>query len=392
MKSSRPAGSRTALGLRVLALLLGAASARGAQDKASEESAGQKYLERLGAAWAKELPPDQTLGIYFGRKWVGQASLTVKVAPAGEGASFEVNWKMESKVSGRHLATHDRILFGPMLSLVSAQSSEDGPEGKIARSLSVQESRWRVRREEKGKATYPEGPLRPGTTWNASFLPLFGRPEGPSVRLTALDGDQSPVVLAVPPEKKGAAAEGDPEPAGLLEVRRGAGAPGVWRFSPEGRPVEFRPGGSPVRLRPVSPQGAGKDLDEPLSLSEPAKALCELFRSIKRGDRPAVAAAFDFEKLAQDLVPGYADLDTPAKHQVVESLRSKTPTDLVSTRFRDSLPDEGLMEDFFVAGSEATEANGKAEVRLLEKGVLWKLYRVAEGSRKGRWVVCGIRS
>ncbi|HXX94558.1 MAG TPA: hypothetical protein VEN81_13060, partial [Planctomycetota bacterium] len=154
----------------------------------------------------------------------------------------------------------------------------------------------------------------------------------------------------------------------------------------------FRPAGMIVRLRPVSAAEVGKDLGEPLALSEPAKALCELFRSIKRGDRASVAAAFDFEKLAGDLVSGFADLDAASKRQVVESLRTKTPTELLAGKLREGLPDESLMEDFFVSGTEATERDGKAEVRLLDKGVLWKLYRIAEGAKKGRWVVYGLGS
>lgn len=362
----------------------------GAQNAPAGGADARSYLEQLGARWTAALPPDRTLGIYFGRKWIGQASASVKLSSA-EDATFEVSWNAESKLSGKWWCTRERVLLGRKLELVSAQSFEEGPFGKISSTVTVHDGRWKLRKEQKGTATYQEGGVKAGTTWNASFLPLYGRPEATSLTLYALDGDQSPVTLGrstpLPQPRQG----DDENPDCRFEVRRGNGAPGVWRYSRDGAVVEFRPVGEFVRLRPVAASEVGKDLQDPREMSEPVKALAELFRAVKRGDRPAVAAAFDFDSLAQELVPGYAGLDAAQQRQLVESLRSKTPADLISAKFRDALPEEALLEDYFAAASIATEKEGRAEIRLPDNPLVWKLSRAAEGRMKGHWVVTGIK-
>jgi hypothetical protein len=372
-------------------LLLEARLSEGAQAARIDEDQALKVLKQLGDLWEKDLPPEQLLGIYFGRKWVGQATLAVSVPPKGEAGAYEVSWTVETKISGQRLYTHDQIRLARDLALLSAQSSEDGPEGKVSKTLSVQGGHFRVRTEAKGKASYQEGAVKPGSTWNASILPLFGLPEPPSITFPVLDGDQSPVVLARPSEEK-SPPEGSGE-AGvkLLEVRRGEDPPGLWRFSKENRPVEFRPGGSPMRFRVIALEARGKDLQEPLSLSEPARVLVDLCRAVKRGDRVAVAAAFDFELLAQGLVNNFTKLDATTRRHVLDSLRSKTPLELISARFRDGLPDESLIEDLIAWGSKAIQKEETAEVRLLGMGMVWKFHRAADGNQKGKWLVSGFQ-
>jgi hypothetical protein len=351
----------------------------GANDEAALER-GQKYLERLAAAWTEKLPPDRTFGIYLGRRWVGEATVSVKAAPqSSTGAVFEWTLRVESNISGSKLSSEDRVLFGPRLALVSARSSEEGPEGKISKSLSVKDGRWEIRREEMGKATRREGVQGPGTTWSATFLPALVRPQDAELELTALDSD--------PP---GLRFESTPD-AARLEIRRGAERRGVWTFGKDSRPVEFRPADSVIRFRPVEPGGAGKDLSEPLELKAPVKALSELFRAIKRGDRAAVTAAFDFERFAQEMVDGYVGFDPATKKQILEGLQTKTPANLLTPKMRSGLPEERLMEDFFSVSAEATEKDGVAEVRLFGKETVWKLHQPTEGKRKGLWLVCGIR-
>jgi hypothetical protein len=378
---------RTALGALVLLAHLPAA-AQPQED--SEETRAQKYLSLLGQAWAKQLPADQTLGIYFGRRWVGQATIAVKAAPAGGAGAFDLSLTSETKISGKRLSTRERVVMDKTLTLISAESFEESPEGKVSKSLTVQAGRWKLRREEKGKTTYQEGALLTGSTWNASFLPLFGRPADLPVKLPCLDGGLSPIVLSGA-EAKAKDAKDAPGPAEALEVRRGEGPPGIWLFSSDGQPLEFRPGQSPIKFRPVRPSEAGKDLQEPLVIKEPVKALVDLFRSVKRGDRSGVVSAFDFEKLAGDLVPGYADLDAASKRQVQDALRTKMPTDLLAAKFRDGLPEESFLEDFLSSASEVTQDGGSAEVRLLEKSTVWKLSRVEDGKLKGRWLVSGLK-
>lgn len=362
-----------------------------AQSDPSGEGRTQKYLDHLGTLWAKELPPDVVLGIYFGRRWIGQASASVKRPPAGDSGTFEVTWNVESKLSGKWICTRERVLFSRNLAPVYAQSFEEGPSGKLTCTLTTQDARWKLRREQKGVAGYQEGVLRPGTTWNASFLPIFGLPEELPVELFALDGDQSPVVLDRSSSTGDPAAEHADRALGALEVRRGKGSPGVWRFTREGRIEEYRPAGEFIRFRPVKPEQTGRDLENASPLSEPVRALMEVFRCVKRGDRAALSASLDFESLAQELVSGYSGLDPGTRRQVVEALRAKTPAELTSAKFRDSLPDESLMEDYFAAESSAVEQEGRVEVRLLGRSAVWKLMRATEGRMKGRWLVGGIK-
>jgi hypothetical protein len=370
--------------------LLGAAPLL-AQGDAALETRTREYLERLGALWTRELPSDVALGIYFGRRWIGQASASVKRVPAGDPGVFEVTWNVESKLSGKWICTRDRVLLARNLALVYAQSFEEGPNGKITCTLTAQDARWKLRREQKGIATYQEGALRPGMTWNASFFPVFRRPEELPVALLALDGDQSPVVFdrLSPPGESASESPGGAE--ATLVVRRGNTSPGVWRFTKEGQIEEFRPAGEFIRFRPVKPEQVAKDLEDFTPLSDAVRALVDVFRSVKRGDRTALASALDFESLAQELVSGYSGLDPTIKRQVVDALRAKTPTELTAAKFRESLPDESLMEEYFAAESSAVEQNGKVEVRLLGRSAVWKLVRATEGRMKGRWLVCGIK-
>jgi hypothetical protein len=391
-RSFRQGLSASLVGLFFWVSTLGAPRVLEARPPGGDQDSATQYLKEIAGAWKKALPPDQLLGIYFGRKWVGEATLGVSTAAGAEGAAFEISWTVETKISGQRVYTHDQVSLTRDLELVGAQSSEDGPDGKLSRSLSVQGGRWRMRSESKGKASYTDGQAKPGTTWNASFFPLLGLPEPSTVCLPVLDGDQTPVTLTVRlPEKKEAPGPA-PEDSRILEVRRGEGPPALWRFSKDGRPLEFLSGTSPIRFRPIAPEDRGKDLKDPLVLSEPARTLIDLCRAVKRGDRVSVTGAFDFELLAQGLVSNYGKLDATSKRHLVDSLRAKTPSDLIAQRFRDGLPDESLMEDFFAWGSDASVKEDQAEVRLQGQSLVWKLHRAAEGAQKGKWLVSGFQA
>jgi hypothetical protein len=323
-----------------------------------QADAGQAYLDRLGEAWSGRLPLERTLGIYIGRKWIGQSQISIKAAPERSSATFEFIVKAETKFAGKKTKTHHRALLAKNLAPLSAESTHEDGETKSIKTLTIKKGRWKLRTNESER----EGELQPGMTWSIGFLPLFESPES-ELSLVSLDAGPDPFTL-----KK----EGD-----VLEIRQGDKPADRWMGD------EFRPAGGPVRFKVVESSQIGKHIDEPLNLKPSERALADLFLAIKRNDRKGVDAAFDYAKMAEEMLPGYGELNEIQRRQTLETLRAKVNADLLKTR--DGLPDELIMEDFIAASAETTEKDAAADVLLFGKTV-WKLAR----NDKGRWLVVSI--
>ena len=142
-------------------------------------------------------------------------------------------------------------------------------------------------------------------------------------------------------------------------------------------------------MRPIAAAQKGKPLDEPLELQAYERALIDMFLAIKKNDAGAVEACFDFEGLAQEMIPGFADSPAEKKKEAVEAMRAQMSKNLLSEQMRAQFPDAALLEDAIATGMKSEEKDGVARVRVFGKQV-WKLTLVKEGDRKGKWVIIGI--
>lgn len=352
----------------------------------SQAGDGPSYLDRIASQWTENLPIERNLGIYIGRKWVGQIQISVKAASEKTGASFEMTTKSESKILGKKIRSSSRALLNKNLGVTYGESTHEEPDRKILKTLSVKKNRWKLRTTENGETSEREGDAAPGMTWAVTFLPLFGAPESEAT-LVSLDGGGASCTLKAAADKVRINIKDTSIECRAVEIRLGNDPADLWLFDDEGRAVEFRHGRGMVRFRPVAPPEAGKDLAEKLELKESEQAVAGLFAAIKRNDRNGVAASFDFERLPEEMVPGYADLDPMTQKQVKEGLRNKMQADLLSPKMRDSLPDEGWMEDFLFSSAKTTQEATSAEVCLFNKTV-WKLRK----NDKGRWLIVGVQN
>lgn len=373
--------------MSAICLLALAAAFSAAQDDA-ELAAGQKYLDRIAAAWNESLPVERLLGIYLGRKAAGHARLKVARAAEGREAAFEVTLRIEMKAKGFEAFFDGRGLLSTRLRFLWAEAVETQNGVETRKRIEASGEEWVYRSNEGGgKPVERRGRLRPGTTWGGvlRFLPLFGLPEDKVGVVVLAPSDDEGIFDFVQPSAKRAAVIGGKEADfAVVEMREEGKPSSVCYLNAAGGVVEIRPVGSPMRLRPVPEDRLGKDLDEPLVVREPERAVVEFYKAIKRGDREAVLGAFEIPRYAAGLDPEYPKRPADKRAEVEEEIRKSVVDSFLPDSLRSALPEEASMEDFLATGLESTVEGDVAEVRLFT-------LRMKMGkSGDGRWRIHAI--
>lgn len=374
--------------IRIAAALLLACLPTAAQDEEAL-ARGQKYLDKIARSWDGKLPQERLCGVYLGRQWVGTLTLTVKAAPAGSGAAYEVATRGEMAAAGHSTTVEGRALLGKNLAPVSSDSTEK-TDGKVERkTITVANGRWKLKTDDDGKVTEKEGPLTPGVTCDAAFLPLFSLPDDAELTILSVDSKKGVYHLKKLAGKRDRTFDGNKMACSVLEMGHPEKAADLWFVSPEGKGLELQAGDSPVRVRPITEAQKGKPIDEPLELKAYERALIDLFLAIKKNDAAAVRASFDFHGLALEMIPGFAGVTDEQKKEAVQAMRDQMEKNLLSEQMRAQLPDAGLLEEAIAGGMKSSEKDGLARVQVFGKQV-WKLALAKEGDRKGKWLIIGI--
>lgn len=350
---------------------------------------GQKYLDKVAKAWTASLPQERLLGIYMGRQWIGETRIGVRAAAADSGGAFEFRLTGTLSAAGKSRKMESRgILAGNLAPVrIEVRSDEDGKVETT--TITVENGAWKRRTEQGGKTTETGGPLKPGTTMEANLLPLFAPPDDADLTLVALDSKKGPTRVRLPAGKGTVFLRGAAVECALVEVAQGSEAPDRWKCV-DGKAVELAAGGGiPVRMRVIAEAEREKKLDEPLDLRPAEKALIGMFLAIKKNDREGVVAAFDFDRMAKEMIPGFEGLTDEKKKEAVGLLSRDMPAKLLGEAMRNQLPDPGLLEETLAAGIRSTEKDGVTAVRIFGTQV-WRLAEAKEGDRKGRWLIISV--
>ncbi|MBI2931313.1 MAG: hypothetical protein HYY16_06650 [Planctomycetes bacterium] len=341
---------------------------------------GQKYLDKVAAVWSSHLPVERIVGVYFGRKWMGYVRLTVKASPEESRAAFEATMSAEANLMNRPFKAKARILLARDLSPVHVDSWKEESGKKETKTLTVEKGRWTLRREREGaEAKTSEGELKPGCAWDAKLLPFFAVPDDESVDLISLNEEEGLCRFTRLAEKRARSVEGKPTECTLLQIQQTGKGTDLCYLAPDGGLVEIAAGGSPARMRPITEAEIGKDLVEAPELKPAERALVDLFLAIQRNDLEALRAAFDWERLAAEMIEGYAEMTDEQKAAAARQLQEQLETDLLELR----MPDAATLEEGLISGVKSTEKDGIASVKLF--GETWKLHEV-----KGKWLVIAV--
>jgi hypothetical protein len=358
------------------------------EQELAQRTTGQKYLDKVSAAWSAQLPQERLLGIYMGRHWMGLVRITLKAAPAGSGAAFDYTLHQEIRVL-KHVGTVDlHALLDARLAPVSAERIEvnDGKERKSRIALV----------DGKRTATmdgYPDREVKPGPgfTIEANLLPLWVPPEEDGLFLLCMIGDKGANSFHRLPEKVERTIDGKKQACSVLKIGHLSAHPDLWYYSEDGRPLEFHPqveeGTPAARHRPITEAMIGKPLNEPLAMKPAERRVLDVFVAIKKNDETALAACFDFDRFAKESIPDFEKVAPADQKKTVVNLRQTMLKNFLGTEeSRASMPEPTLMEDAMADVMVTTEDKGIVSVTLPGNGT-WKLYQSTEGPRKGQWLI-----
>ncbi len=361
----------------------------GAQEDLDALGRGQKYLEKIGEAWSLKLPDEIITGLFMGRAWIGHVRVTVKAAPDGSGAAFEMQLKGEMSIGTQKFNGDARIRFSKTMSLVSVESSSVEPDMKRTKTLTVIDGKFKLDVDENGKVKTSEGVVAPGTTWDGKTLPLFLIPDEDAVALQSLDSEKGVVLFHKLVERKKRSIGGKESEFRVLTIKQQGKEADSAYYGDDGRIVEVGMQNGAVRMRPVTEAEVGKDLDEKREVKPAERALLDMWLAIKRNEKERVLASFDIPRLCDALVPGYKDLDADKRKEADTMMTKQLEQDLLSETMRDGLPDEKVLEEGLAAGMKLTMKDDVAHVLVMGKKI-WKLAEAKDGDRKGKWLIIGI--
>ena len=347
---------------------------------------GQKYLDKVAGIWAAKLPQKQLCGVYLGRQWAGAITMTLK-ASEQSGAAYELTANGDLKIAGKTMSIESRSLYARNLSPLSSETTETSDDGAEKRTLSVANGAWKLKTDKAGSVSEKEGKVTPGTTVEAIFLPIFALPDDAEHTLQSIESKKGACRFKKLAGKKDRFVDGRKQACGVIEVGHPSEAPDHWYLKPDGTLLELQAGDAPIRIRPIEAAQRGKPIEEPLDLRHSERRLIDLFLAISKSDGPTVAACFDFERLSQEMAPGFADLADDKKKETVKTMEKEMTKNLLG--LKQMFPDPGLVEDAIAGGMKTTEKDGVARIQLFGQQT-WKLFEVKEGPKKGRWFIFGI--
>ncbi len=291
-----------------------------------------EYLKEIAQAWKEKLPEDRFLGVYVGRKWLGHLRLHVE---RKTGLVWTITFQLQ-----RQKAITDVYMTD---SLEIIKVVDRGNELKTK---------------------------EPGAVWEPLFLPLYKVPD--KARVYSMSAEDHVELRRLP--DKVTRTIGKRGEFGVLQIGQAR-----WYLDADGKPAEYKKSGHHTRMRVISEEQVGKDLVEPLDLTDPQRAMIAVYRAMKKGDKEAFLAAFDIERFTRDKVPEYATCSNKRKQEILEATRTFLTGEVMSG---EDLPEAGLIEDWFAMVLESTEKDGSAEVRDGD-GTVWKLSKSADG----KWLI-----
>ncbi len=351
------------------------------------DEAGQRFLDKVAKGWSEKLPTERLMGFYIGRKWIGHLRVTIKAAQEASGAAFDMTMTGEMKLKDQTRGGNAHVLLARNLSPVWGESVTTDPDKNEKKWLTTEKGRWKLKVEENGKVRESEGDLKPGTTWAVNILTLFAVPDDDKVVVLGIDAKKGPHEITKAADKQTRTIGRKKGEYRVLESRQAGDKPDLGFYTDDGRMAEIVPGGSPTRLRPIMEADLGKDLDEPLELKPCERALVDAFLAVKRDDSKAVLDCFDFDRMAAEMAPGYADMTAEKKKEAAEELRKQIAGGFAKRG--PSFPEEKMLEEALAAALKTTEKDGVATIDVFGREV-WKLYLATEGDRKGRWLIIRI--
>lgn len=340
-------------------------------DEGSE--AGQKFLQKLGASWSQKLPEPSVMGVYVGRKWIGKATFTVKATTEG-GAKYDFTTDTEFNLMGNEFHEHSHALLSDGLTVVAADSEGVTPEGKESKKLTVKDGKWTLHTEKGAEKNDTNGDVTPTTVWDGGALLAFATPEAKETTLVALKSDASIATFTLG-EAKEKLTLGGKEGEYRVVVAKGEHE-NHWYLDDAGHGVYMHFTGAPFCGRPCVEANVGKDIDEPLVLSEPVQKVIDLYMAIKKSDGDAAMATFDLPTMAKD------------SGEAVDAVEASLKESMLTPQAAQALPDPAMLPDFFSAMATSTVNGDEAEVSL--GGSVFKMHKVNDASGTPTWLIYGV--
>ncbi len=338
-------------------------------DEGADE--GRKYLKKLGAAWAQKLPEPRVMGIYVGRKWAGKATFTVKATTEG-GAAFDFTADTAFDLMGSAMSEHSHILLSRDLTVVAADTEGKARSGTGTKKLTVKDGRWTLQIEKGGLKQEKSGEMTSTTVWDGGTLLAFAMPEAKETTLVCANGDVGTETFARRDAKERLTLGGKEAEYTVLEVTNEDHST-RWYLDDAGNGVYMRFIGKPLCARPCPAANVGKDIDEPLEVSEPVQRVIDLYMAMKKGDADGFLATWD--------LPAVADETGETAEGVEAGLKQK----MLTPEAQQQLPDEAMLPDYFATLGTATQNGDEAEVDFGR--ALFNLHKVNDASGKPRWLI-----
>ncbi|HLG41803.1 MAG TPA: hypothetical protein VI643_00460, partial [Planctomycetota bacterium] len=342
----------------------------------------QATLDRLAERWRGSIPSiERVLGVYIGRAWLG--SLRIRIDRAEDGRGFTFAAEHDLSLMRWNYRRRVRYELDANLNLRSGRIEDSSlPWGNEVK-VSVENGRWTALFDGGGVPFKDEGEAGQGLTGAevAIYLPLFFVPDTRESPLF-LTGGEGGCVPKRRSTRKGVRLGGKEILADTIDISWVGGAI-RWYLDDRGQAIEMEVSGLPFRFRPIDPGEIGRNLEDPISLSDPQRALIELFDAVKSMDRVAIARAFDLGKV-MSLLPGWKDL----RADETEERRRQLERSFVEMTLRafSGLPDREMLPDV-VAILSRVQMTGEEDATLFFDAARFRLARVKDGPDEGRWII-----
>lgn len=339
--------------------------------------AGAKFLATVAESWSKSLPEDSVLGMYLGRKWIGEAVFTVKAAPPDSGAAFETKITTEISLMGQSLKSVSHALLAKDLTPLSAESIDEQPDGKTTKKLTVKEGLWTLQIETAMEKKAVEGKVSTNTSWSVKSLLLYAQPE--AAEMVLVDP------LSDPPETRfKTAARGVSACLGtgiaecdVIGIEMGE-KKAFWLYdNKEGHTLAMQIQGAPFHAERCEAAQVGKDLAQ-LPVPDAGKVVAALYLAIKEGDGGAAAACFDIQTMAKE-----AGEDP-------ESFQKGLVAGMVTEEAKNALPEASFVEDLFAEQMSCAVEGDEATVQV--GTTTFKLRKTTDADGGDAWLICGVES
>lgn len=374
--------------MKILAFTLVLIAAASTQESPLDK--GQKFIDKIAKQWKEKLPAEQLFGVFVGRKYSGVMRMKVDLPTVKTTGSYEITLKGEMKVMNQEFKIEGRCWVDESLKFVSGESTNNEPGKTVKKKFRVDGKRWKLEKDEAGSITKTEGDVKPGMLWDATFILGYAMPDDDELQLyTPLDDTPDTTMKKGKEKVKLTIGDKAVECTTYDQIEDGQ-VKWTAHYDDKGKLVQVSSPANPAKLRPVSETDIGKDLKEPLQLKQYEQAIVDFYTAIKKDDKDAFKAAFDFNKYAEEMVPGFKDMKEDKKKETVDALIETTIEQTMTENLREQLPPESDMADAFSALMKSTEKDGKAVVNL--GPAAFTLLKTTDEKKNTKWLIVKIAS